>query len=289
MLIDKNYYFKRFKKPVNNIFIYNSNLKQSRKDYISLLKLPFLLINQSTKLTINEEFAFILLDNSDLIIDGNFKTLIIEDISTKNNQIEITSYYNSKIIFINNAQTTLSVEKNILINNFHELNLYLTTIKKNTFIKNNLLINLLNDSKLEAHVFINTLSEQLFDLTTEIVHKKSNTFSHINFIGLNEGKLVSQINSIVESDSKDCESHQNIKHILFNKEAISYSKPSLMIFSPCVASHANSIGTIPDDWLFYLQTRGISFEQSLNIIKKSLTKNFIDKLNLSYIEYILEY
>lgn len=289
MLIDKNHYFKRFKKPVENTFPHNEILQKSREEYISSLNLSFLFFNQSSELTINEDFAFILLDNADLVIEGNFKTLIIEDISTQNNQIHITSHSDSKVIFINNPQTTLAIEKEIFINNFNHLNLFLTTIKKNTFIKNNLLLNLFEHSKVDAQVFINTLSHQLFDLTTEIVHKKSNTFSNINFIGLNKGKLVSQINSIIESDSKDCELHQHIKHILFNDDAMSYSKPSLMISSPCVASHGNSIGSIPEDWLFYLETKGISPNQCLNIIQESLTKSFIDKLGLSFIEPLLEY
>lgn len=289
MLIDKNHYFKRFKKPVDNLFPSDENLQKSREEYISSLNLPFLSINQSATLTINEDFSFILLNNTDLVIEGNFKTLIIEDISTQNNEIHITSHSDSKVIFINNPQTNLSIEKDILINNFNHLNFYLTAIKKNTFIKNNLLLNLFDQSKVDTQIFINTLSQQLFDLTTEIIHKKSNTFSDINFIGLNEGKLVSQINSIIEADSKDCELHQHIKHILFNDEAMSYSKPSLMISTPCVASHGNSIGSIPEDWLFYLQTKGISPEQCLNIIKHSLTKTFIDKLDLSFIEPLLEY
>lgn len=289
MLIDKNHYFKRFKKPLDNLFPSDETLQKSREEYISSLNLPFLLINQSATLTINEDFSFILLNNADLVIEGNFKTLIIEDISTHNNQIHITSYSDSKVIFINNPQTTLSIEKEILINNFNHLNLYLTAIKKNTFIKNNLLLNLFDNSNVDTQIFINTLSQQLFDLTTEIIHKKSNTSSDISFIGLNEGKLVSQINSIIEADSKDCELHQHIKHILFNDDAMSYSKPSLMISTPCVASHGNSIGSIPEDWLFYLQTKGISPEQCLNIIKHSLTKTFIDKLGLSFIEPLLEY
>jgi Fe-S cluster assembly protein SufD len=289
MLIDKNHYFKRFKKPVENTFPHNDILQKSREEYISSLNLPFLFLNQSSELQIDNDVAFILLENADLFIEGHFKTLVIEDISTQNNKIDITSHSDSKIIFINNPQTNLSIEKEISINNFNHLNLHLTAIKKNTFIKNNLLLNLFDYSKVDTQIFINTLAQQLFDLTTEIVHKKSNTFSDINFIGLNEGKLVSQINSIIEANSKDCELHQHIKHILFNDDAMSYSKPSLMISTPCVASHGNSIGSIPEDWLFYLQTKGISPAQCLNIIKQSLTKTFIDKLDLSFVEPLLEY
>lgn len=288
-LIDKNHYFKRFKKPLENTFPINNNLATEREKYIQGLNLSFYHVNKNSHLTIEDSFAYVLLENSDLVIDGDFITLIIEDISTQNNKINIVNKNNSKIIFINNTQTQYSIEKEILIDNFSHLNLYLTVSKSKTFIKNNLLVNLFENSELEADVFINTDKQQTFDLTTEIIHRVSNTDSNINFIGLNEGKLVSQINSIIEKGSLDCELHQHIKHILFNENAMSYSKPSLMIESPCVASHGNSIGSIPEDWLFYLQTKGISPENCLEIIKKSLHKSFLDKINLSFIEPLLDY
>lgn len=288
-LIDTNHYFKRFKKPIENHFPINPQLSLERQKYIEGLNLSFHQINKDSHLTIEDSFAYILLSDSDLIIDGNFTTLIIEDISTKNNKVTITNKNNSKIIFINHPQTQYSLEKEIVIDNFAHLNVYLTVQKAQSFVKNNLLINLFNNSQLETDIFINTHKRQTFDLTTEIVHKNSNTHSQINFVGLNEGKLVSQINSIIEKNSFDCELQQHIKHILFNDNAMSYSKPSLMISSPCVASHGNSIGSIPEDWLFYLQAKGISPTNCLQIIKQSLQKTFFDKINLSFLENLLEY
>lgn len=289
MLIDKNHYFKQFKKPVEDHIQYDIHLKTNRKNLFSSIHLPFLFLNQTTELNIDEDFIFILLDNADLSIEGDFKTLVIEDISTNNNKIHIKTLSDSKVIFINNPQTSLSVEKEIIFDNSHHLQLYLTAVRKNTFVKNNLLLNLFEHSNIDTQVFINTSDKQLFDLTTEIIHKQSDTVSQISFMGLNEGKLVSQINSVIEIDSKNCEIKQQIKHILFNNSAMSYSKPSLMISTPCVASHGNSIGSIPEDWLFYLQTRGISSEQCLHIINQSLTTTFLESLELPFIQQLLEY
>lgn len=289
MLIDKDHYFKRFKKPLENNFLIKDTLTIEREKYIQDLNLSFYNVKNTSHLTIESSFAYVLLENSDLTIDGEFITLIIEDISTQNNKVTIINKNNSKIIFINNPQTQYSVEKDIVVDNFAHLNFYLTINKSQTFVKNNLLINLFENSELETDVFVNTHRKQIFDLTTEIIHKTSNTNSNINFIGLNEGKLVSQINSIIEKGSLECELHQHIKHILFNEDAMSYSKPSLMISSPCVASHGNSIGSIPEDWLFYLQTKGVSPEVCLDIIKQSLQKSFFDKINLSFLEPLLEY
>lgn len=288
-LIDTNHYFKRFKKPLENNFLANTQLVSDREKYIQALNLDFFHITDCATLTIHDSFAYVLLEDSDLTIDGNFTTLVIEDISTKNNKIHITNKNNSKIIFINHPQTQLSLEKEMVIDNFAQLNLYVTIHKAKSFVKNNLLVNLFDQAVLEADIFINNDRGQTFDLTTEIVHKSSKTNSTINFIGLNEGKLVSQVNSIIEKNSLDCQLQQHIKHILFNEDAMSYSKPSLMIASPCTASHGNSIGSIPEEWLFYLQTKGLSPEICLDIIKQSLQKSFFDKMNMSFLEPLLEY
>lgn len=288
-LIDENHYFKRFKKPIEDNFIKQNSLIIEREQYIQGLNLSFYHVKENTDLIINDSFAYILIDNASLTIEGNFTTLVIEDISTNNNKIKIVNNQNSKIVFINNPQTNFSIEKEIIIDNSAFLRLFLTLFKSSTFVKNNLLINLLNNSTVESDIFINTEQKQVFDLTTEIIHKTSDSNSSINFTGLNEGKLVSQINSIINKGSLNCNLKQHIKHILFNEDAMSYSKPSLMISSPCVASHGNSIGSIPEDWLFYLQTKGISENICLEIIKKSLQRKFFEKMNLSILENLLEY
>lgn len=289
MLIDKNHYFKKFRKPSENLFISNDKLNIQREEYISGLNLPFYYVGTTSKIKLDEGFAFILLDNSDLTVEGNFHTLIVEDISTQSNMLHIINKNKSKVIYLNNPQTSLSIEKDIIIDNYSSINFYLTAKKNNSFIKNNLLVNLFNQAILQTDIFINTDKKQLFDLTTEIIHKSSNTDSNINFVGLNEGRIVSQINSIIEKKCYDCELHQHIKHILFNDDAMSCSKPSLMIDTPCVASHGNSIGSIPEDWLFYLESKGLSPEVCLDIIKHSLQKSFFDKINLPFLEPLLEY
>lgn len=288
MLIDKDHYFKRFKKPLENTFQNHQNIISQRQTYINDLNLPFYLIQTNTQLKVEKGLAFILLNNSDLTIEGNFDTLIIEDISSINNKIHIINKNLSKIIFINNPQTSLSIEKDITVDNYSNLNFNLTSVKRESFVKNNLLLNLFDEAQSQTNVFINTDKKQVYDLTSEIIHKSSNSYSNIDFVGLNEGKLVSQINSIIEKKSYDCELHQHIKHILFNEDAMSYSKPSLMIHTPCVASHGNSIGSIPEDWLFYLQTKGLTNEVCLQIIKESLKARFIHTIDLPFIEPLLE-
>ena len=285
-LIDKNHYFNRFVKP-NNELIFSSltNLVNEKQDFAQKNQWEFLIVDNDSNIILNNDKVFILITNDvKLNISGAFKTLVIEDISySKEQSINIKNQFSSKIVYINNNQVNLSLEKTIIIDNYSSLNFFIYTEKNNTFIKNNLLINLFEKSEIDVGVFIDSAENQVYDLTTEIIHKEKNTKSSIEFIGVNEGKIVSQINSVVEKNILNCELKQHIKHILFSENALSYSKPSLMISAPCVASHGNSIGSIPDDWLFYLQSKGLTDKQSLNIIKTSLKNKFINDVSIPFL------
>jgi len=61
-----------------------------------------------------------------------------------------------------------------------------------------------------------------------------------------------------------------------------------MISTPCVASHGNSIGSIPDDWMFFLNSRGINAENANTIIKNSLKNEFLNKININLLTPILD-
>ena len=61
-----------------------------------------------------------------------------------------------------------------------------------------------------------------------------------------------------------------------------------MISTPCVASHGNSIGSIPDDWMFFLNARGINSEKANEIIKDSLKLQFLNKINVNLLPPILD-
>ncbi len=143
--------------------------------------------------------------------------------------------------------------------------------------KNDIVYTLEPESKLN-HVSFSDISEgQLQDDSFTIIH---GTYSHseIFYESLNRGKIASQINSVILKTSKKCSTHQHIKHTVLNKNAITNSKPNLMIENPNVeASHGNSIGSFRNEDLFYLQQRGLSEEESYSVLSKSRLNDFISK------------
>lgn len=283
MLLDNYHFYKRFKKPDLETFE-NKSISELRVKYFDGLNIPFHYFNTDNQVKLDDSFSYVLIDDASIEIESYSDVLIIENISKKDISVNLKNY-SKKVVLINNPQSSLHNESHFKINNLTESDFFFSNIKNNTFSKSNLSFDL--EKNLNLISLINTQFNQTFDLSIEVLHH-SLTQSNIDFIGLNEGKLVSQINSIVPKNTHQCELHQHIKHILLNEKALSYSKPSLMISTPCVASHGNSIGSIPDDWMFFLNARGINTEKANEIIKNSLKLEFLNKINVNLLSPILD-
>jgi Fe-S cluster assembly scaffold protein SufB len=136
---------------------------------------------------------------------------------------------------------------------------------------------LMDRARYEAFHTVFLKQGQLRDDTVEIIHQGHDSYSEINYLSLNDGKSVTQINSIIPQDIKRCETHQHIRHVLRSEQAQSFSKPQLMIDSSDVisVSHGNAIGTYDDDLLFYLQQHGIDAHKTRDIISHSLIEQNI--------------
>jgi Fe-S cluster assembly scaffold protein SufB len=120
---------------------------------------------------------------------------------------------------------------------------------------------------------------QLRDDAIEVIHQGDDSYSEIHYLSLNDGKSVTQVNSIIPQDIKGCETHQHIRHVLRSELAQSFSKPQLMIDSSDVVSvsHGNAIGTYDDDLLFYLQQHGIDANKTRDIISHSLIEQSLQR------------
>lgn len=132
-------------------------------------------------------------------------------------------------------------------------------------------------SKVDVQIAVETQPGQKRDDFIEFHHSSPETYSNVKYLSLNGGIATSQANSLLDKNSKQCESYQNLKHILLNEKAKSYAKPNLMILNPDVmAQHGNNFGAINDDDISYLLLRGISPERGKEIIQKSLMDGAIE-------------
>lgn len=158
---------------------------------------------------------------------------------------------------------------------------YFLTLPGGQRHKNQIDYLLKKNSSLEHFSLSNIQKGQLHDDSINVVHSES-SHSKIYYQSLNRGKVSSQVNSLVNSESIGCSTEQKIKHIVLNASAITNSKPNLMISNnDIVASHGNSIGSFSKEDLFYLSQRGLTQEQSYSVLSSSIIYDYLSKSSIA--------
>lgn len=231
-------------------------------------------------------------DNTDVILNNNIITFTnngdyyLEYITSNKVNITISvednvcvhlfEYSNNNDI---NTNITYNLGKNssLIISKFYyndntneEINIYLN--KKNANIKynfssisknhDNYLINIYhNDSTTNSDIFNRTIAKE----------NSSNTFD---------------INSYVENKILDCYLNQSTKIITLG-DSNNKINPNMFTHDNSVtAIHASVIGNVNEEELFYLMSRGISYNEAIKIIIKGIILSNINP-NMEYRERIL--
>ena len=113
-----------------------------------------------------------------------------------------------------------------------------------------------------------TISKDKETYDYHIFHNCKNTISNIknNSVCIKDGKVIYQVSSFVPKDIIGCIVNQNnrIINLTNNKCEI---KPNLYIDSADVeASHSALIGNFSDEEMFYIQSRGIDYNNALKLL-----------------------
>lgn len=261
----------------------NANIIYLEKDLMNNLQY----ITNHNHLSINLNSIF----NKPLYIINIFANSQILD-------LQISPDFNQDVVYENivgeEGQSHINIDNSGTLNFYHMTTSYINGLfHENLIINNHLNIKaffmqnkhqyvhkldaqiILGDNAISnINILNNVQNKQVKDDCFEIIQRGKNSHSVISYLSLNDGKSVSQINNIVEKNALDCELAQHIKHILVSEKAQSYSKPSLMIHAPTVASHGNTISSFPEEWLFYLYQKGIRPEDAQKIVENSLINEF---------------
>ena len=129
----------------------------------------------------------------------------------------------------------------------------------------------LNESTANANIFGLYLNDgnNFSDHHTSISHNKPDTHSRQYYKGILAGKCRSVFNGkvyIAEGASKS-NSEQLNKNLLLSDKAEIDTKPELQIYNDDVkAAHGATIGQLDPEELFYLMSRGMSYENSWNLL-----------------------
>ena len=208
----------------------------------------------------------IILENIDVFItyidtDSSYKFII-------KNDVKIFEYYNNST-----SSNTYDIEENS--------NLTLNRFSFDCSITSN--INL----KYKANLLYkySCINKKDNNYVINVYHNDKDTTSKVLNYGINvlDNKLDFLINSHIKKRSINSNAIQDSKIIEINKGNSSI-KPNLIIDNNEISSsHSAYIGDFKKDDIFYMQTRGISYDMSRYLLSKSFLISNIDNTELQEI------
>ncbi len=129
------------------------------------------------------------------------------------------------------------------------------------------------------------------EIRTEINHLIDNTKSYqlIKSVLEDSSKAVYQGKIFVNSKAQKTDGYQLSKAILLNKESEFNAKPELEIYADDVkCSHGSASGSLNDDSIFYLMSRGLSYQQSRELLINGFLLDVVEKITDSEIKNLIK-
>ena len=128
-----------------------------------------------------------------------------------------------------------------------------------------------------------TSSQFRVDLDNNIIitHNAPNCTSGQNFRSILKGKSKGVFNgkTIVKQKAQKTNSSQSNKNLLISKDALMYSNPQLEIYADDVkCSHGSTSGNLDEDSIFYLMSRGLSHQQSKELLINGFLMDAVEKI-----------
>ena len=236
------------------------------------------------------------------VIEKNdfFNVTILEFTILKNTILEIDYQSNEKtkleIIFHVNENVSFSLfekrynEKAKVRYKYHLMKNSVTNVFKFEnvdFVKEMTHI-YLKEEGATINYYLKALTKTLNDFDYVIYHEASKTSSNLslNSVAFKEGECHITTSGFVPNKKEECTLNHNSRIIKLN-DLFSFIKPNLFIDEyNVIANHSAHIGQFNKEDLFYLQSRGISYEDSLYLLIKGFLN--IPLKEFSYFEEELE-
>ena len=150
------------------------------------------------------------------------------------------------------------------------------------FLKNEISCNLKGKY---SSAFINGIfslkNNKHHEIRTTINHLTENTKSYqlIKSVLEDKSKAVYQGKIFVNSEAQKTDGYQLSKAILLHEESEFNAKPELEIYADDVkCSHGSASGSLNDDSIFYLMSRGLSYQQSRELLINGFLLDVVEKI-----------
>ena len=259
ILVKKDYSLKRplivYHTTNNKIKFKNINLRlEFQLEENSSLRLIDFFSDNSEKNFVNIFYSFDLKKNTIL----------------KNYKIDKNQNKNIKYCFNNIEQDENSISETFILSagsNFlkNEINANLNGIYSSAFV--NGIFSLINNQQHEIRTTINHLIEN------------TKSYQLIKSVLGKESKAVYQGKIYVNSKAQKTDGYQLSKAILLDESSEFNAKPELEIYADDVkCSHGSASGSLNENSIFYLMTRGLNYQQSKELLINGFMLDVIEKI-----------
>ena len=203
-----------------------------------------------------------------------------ENASLKNYKIDKFENQNIKYSFNNIEQEKNSISETFILSS------------GSSFFKNEINCNLKGEY---SSAFVNGIfslnKDKHHEIRTIINHLTENTKSYqlIKSVLEDSSKAVYQGKIFVNSEAQKTDGYQLSKAILLNKESEFNAKPELEIYADDVkCSHGSASGSLNDNSIFYLMSRGLSHQQSRELLINGFLLDVVEKITDSEIKNLIK-
>jgi Fe-S cluster assembly protein SufD len=203
-----------------------------------------------------------------------------ENAVLKNYKVDKFENKNIKYSFNNIEQDRDSISETFILSagsNFfkNEINCNLNGKYSSAFV--NGIFSLNNNKHHEIRTIINHLTENTksYQLIKSVLEDSS--------IAAYQGKI------FVNSEAQKTDGYQLSKAILLNKESEFNAKPELEIYADDVkCSHGSASGSLNEDSIFYLMSRGLNYQQSRELLVNGFLLDVVEKITDSEIKNLIK-
>src|SRR5207245_11037031 len=133
---------------------------------------------------------------------------------------------------------------------------------------------------------------QHFDHRSIQDHVGSQTTSDLLYKGALKGssRAIYTGTVIIREGAHRCNAYQTNRNVLLSEHAKAHSVPNLEILTndPVRCGHAASVGPVDEDELFYLQSRGIPFQEAQRLVVFGFLQEVLDLVTLPEVRSSVE-
>ncbi|AHI53149.1 SufB/SufD family protein [Spiroplasma culicicola] len=208
---------------------------------------------------------------SNIDLSQTQKTIIL--LQSVDGQMDINIQENAAIdltiIFLQDKQNNKKFDINFNLKKYAQLKLYIANLGDYN-CDDNITVNLNEENSGVQYYSASILNQTLKKNSVITVrHLQRATTSDIKAYEVLKNKSQGFIRCVsdIRHGSSSSEAHQELRLLVLDKEAKADSDPVLLIDeNDIVASHANAIGMLDPDQVFYLSSRGLKKEQAEELI-----------------------